>query len=49
MRHFADMPTTENAQKPVYQQWGFWILLIASIVLSFASGALIRGGASLLG
>ncbi len=40
---FADMTVVANERKPVYQEWGFWILLAVSIVISFASGILIRG------
>ena len=35
--------------KPVYQQWGFWILLAVCIMISFAGGVMIRTGGSLFG
>ena len=44
---FTDMPPVMEEVKPVYQQWGFWVLLVASIVLSFVSGALIKTGGHL--
>ncbi len=44
---FTDMPPVMEEVKPVYQQWGFWALLVASIVLSFISGALVKTGGHL--
>ena len=44
---FTDMPPVMEEVKPVYQQWGFWVLLVASIVLSFISGALVKTGGHL--
>ena len=46
---FTDMPPVMEEYKPVYQQWGFWVLLILSIVLSFISGALVKTGGHLFG
>ncbi len=47
MRPSANMPAAGNETKPIYREWGFWILLVVSIVLSFASGILIKTGGSL--
>ena len=44
---FTDIPPVMEEVKPVYRQWGFWVLLAASIVLSFISGALIKTGGHL--
>ena len=43
----TDMPPVMEEVKPVYQQWGFWALLVASIVLSFMSGVLVKTGGHL--
>lgn len=44
-----DMKVVRDENRPIYQQWGFWILLAVCIVVSFASGVLIRTGGNLFG
>ena len=44
-----EIPMDMEEVTPVYRQWGFWVLLTASIVLSFISGALVKTGGHLFG
>ena len=45
----TEKPKVKDINRPIYQQLGFWILLAVCIVVSFASGILIRTGGSLFG